>query len=180
MCFYNRLKTILHQEGQDYLDGSRKRETNGSFLEGFLTSVAGTLQHVGVKVFLLGLHYLEICLYIVKAPSAFWSPERDYFLQLKDFPTMRCGLCNPGSPRLEEGIHTGTRRLSGSLTLESAILLLQPRMFSFGSRMGSSAFWDPRLLSEKNYFFSPADELRSPSLPSICLFWAQSKFGPTL
>ena len=95
---------------------------------------------MGVKVFLLGLHYLEICLYIVKAPSAFWSPERDYFLQLKDFPTMRCGLCNPGSPRLEEGIHTGTRRLSGSLTLESAILLLQPRMFSFGSRRGVQHF----------------------------------------
>ncbi len=117
------LRPFLHQEGQDYLDGSRKRETNESFLEGFLTSVAETLQHVGAMVFLSGLHYLEICLYIVKAPSAFWSPERDYFLQLKDFPTLRCGLCNLVSPRLEEGIHAGTRRFSGSLTLESAILL---------------------------------------------------------
>ena len=95
---------------------------------------------MGAKVFLSGLHYLEICLYIVKAPSAFWSPERDYFLQLKDFPTLRCGLCNLVSPRLEEGIHAGTRRLSGSLTLESAILLFQPRMLSFGSRRGVQHF----------------------------------------
>ena len=132
MYFYNRLKTFLHQEVQDYLDGSREWETNGSFLEGFLTSVAGTLQHVGVKVFLLGLHYLEICLYIVKAPSAFWSPERDYFLQLKDFPTLRFGLCNLVGTRLEEEIHAGTRRLSGSLPLEPA-LILQSK-FSFGFR----------------------------------------------
>ena len=62
---------------------------------------------MGVKVFLLGLHYLEICLYIVKALSTFWSPERDYFLQLKDFPTIRCGLGNLGSPRLEEGFILG-------------------------------------------------------------------------
>ena len=100
---------------------------------------------MGAKVFLSGLHYLEICLYIVKASSAFWSPGKDYFLQLKDFPTLRCGLCNPGSPRLEGGIHTIIRRLSGSFTLESAILLLQPRMFSFGSRIWNSAFWDLRL-----------------------------------
>ena len=46
-------------------------------LEGFLTSAAGTPPHMGVKVFLLVLHYLEICLYIVEAISTFWSPKRD-------------------------------------------------------------------------------------------------------
>ena len=62
---------------------------------------------MGVKVFLLVLHYLEICLYIVEALSTFWSPERDYFLQLKVFPTIRCGLGNLESPRLEEGFILG-------------------------------------------------------------------------
>ena len=129
---------------------------------------------MGVKVFLLGLHYLEICLYIVKAPSAFWSPERDYFLQLKDFPTLGCGSYNPVSSRLERGIHTIIRRLSGSFALESTILLLQPRMFFswiqnmefsiYGSK-AVSVFWGPG----KNSFFSPAGGHQSPNLPGICL-----------
>ena len=39
----------LRQEGQDYLDGNRKRETSWSSLERFLTTVAETLQHMGAQ-----------------------------------------------------------------------------------------------------------------------------------
>ena len=125
-------------------------------------------------MFLSGLHDTEICLYIVKAPSAFWSPGKDYFLQLKDFFTLGCGSCNPASSRPEGWIHFTIRRLSGSFTLESAILLLQPRMFLswiqnmefsiYGSK-AVSVFWGPG----KNSFFSPADGHQSPNLPDICL-----------
>ena len=49
MFFYSELKTVLRQEGQDYLDGNRKRDTSWSSLERFLTTVAETLQHVGAQ-----------------------------------------------------------------------------------------------------------------------------------
>ena len=126
------------------------------------------------KVFLSGLHDTEICLYIIKAPSVFWSPEKDYFLRLKDFSTLGCGSCNPASSRPEGWIHSIIRRLSGSFALESAILLLQPRMFLswiqnmefsiYGSK-AVSVFWGPG----KNSFFSPAGGHQSPNLPGICL-----------
>ena len=125
---------------------------------------------MGVKVFLLGLHYLEICLYIVKAPSAFWSPERDYFLQLKDFPTLRCGLCNLVSPRLEEGFMLGPVGSQDFFLWSLQSSYLSPERSPLDPE-GSSAFWDPRLLSVRNFFFSPADEPQSPRLPGICLFW---------
>ena len=134
------------------------------------------------KVFLSGLHYLEICLYIVKASSAFWSPGKDYFLQLKDFSTLGCGSCNPASSRPEGWIHSIIRRLSSSFALEPAILLLQPRMFlswiqnmelSIYEAKAVSMFWGP----EKNSFFSPVDRLQSPILLGIChSLWLRQVF----
>ena len=88
---------------------------------------------MGVKVFLLVLHYLEICLYIVEALSTFWSPERDYFLQLKVFPTIRCGLSNLESPRLEEGFILGPEG-SPVLFHWSLHSSFSPEKFSFGFR----------------------------------------------
>ena len=65
VCFYNRLRTSLRQQG------------HVSPRRGFLTSAAGTPPHMGVKMSLLVLHCLEICLYIVEALSTFWSPVED-------------------------------------------------------------------------------------------------------
>ena len=119
------------------------------------------------KVFLSGLHDTEICLYIIKAPSVFWSPEKDYFLRLKDFSTLGCGSCNPASSRPEGWIHFIIRRLSSSFALEPAILLLQPRMFLswiqnmelsiYGSK-AVSVFWGP----EKNSFLQPCGQASVP------------------
>ena len=139
-------------------------------MEGFLTSTAGTPPHSDVKVFPLVLHFLEICLYIVEALSTFWSPERDYFLRLKVFPTMRCGFGNLESPRLEEGFILGPVGSRDFFLWSLQSSYLSPECSPLNPE-GSSAFWDPRLLSERNFFFSPADEPQSPRLPGICLFW---------
>ena len=54
VCFYNRLRTFLRQQGQVSPGG-------------YLTSATGTPPHMSVKAFLLVLQYLEICLYFVEA-----------------------------------------------------------------------------------------------------------------
>ena len=137
-------------------------------MEGFLTSAAGTPPHMGVKVFLLVLHYLEICLYIVEALSTFWCPVGDYFLQWRGFPYKRCGLSNPRSPRLEEGFILGSE---GSPVLSHwSLHSLQSREVLIWIQKENSAFWDPRLFSVRIY--SSAEEvLWSPSLPGIYLPW---------
>ena len=138
-------------------------------LEGFLTSAAGTPPHMGVKMFLLVLHYLEICLYIVEALSAFWSPERDYFLQWKVFSSRKCGLGNLGSSRIEVGLILGSEG-SPALFHWSLHASFSSEKFSFGFRRRTQHFGTQVYLVGGPYS-SVEDVLRSPSLPGIYLPW---------
>ena len=138
-------------------------------MEGFLTSTAGTPPHSGVKVFPLVLHFLEICLYIVEALSAFWSPERDYFLQWKVFSSKKCGLGNLGSPRIEEGLILGPEG-SPALFHWSLHASFSPEKFSFEFR-GEFSIFGTQVCSMGGPYSSVEDMLRSPSLPGIYLLW---------